>query len=139
MQRFFTLQEAEALIPKLELIYGRIIGLLERAAQKSEQAKELESGSEESALDALLARSQNDFLHNQINEQLREVMKLGAIPKGFDPCLVDFPHLAGGQEVYLCWKEGEQGIDYYHGVHETYKDRKPLSGKALLKRIFGEE
>ncbi|MGH9355093.1 MAG: DUF2203 family protein [Terriglobia bacterium] len=31
-----------------------------------------------------------------------------------------------GREVYLCWKLGEPGIEYWHGVEEGFAGRKPL-------------
>ena len=139
MQRYFTLEEAEALIPKLEAIFARIAGLKDRAKQRAEDFKNLESNEKADPVSLALARSQAEFMIRQIEEQLKDIVKLGGVPKGLDPCLVDFPHRMDGHEVYLCWQLGEKAIDYYHGLDEGFRGRKPVSGRALLKKIFGEE
>ena len=46
--------------------------------------------------------------------------------KDLEMGLVDFPSLRGGQEIYLCWKLGEERIQYWHGLTEGYAGRKPL-------------
>jgi hypothetical protein len=40
--------------------------------------------------------------------------------------LVDFPSLLRGEEIYLCWKLGEERIAYWHGIEEGFAGRKPL-------------
>jgi len=40
--------------------------------------------------------------------------------------LVDFPSLREGQEVYLCWEEGEQSIGFWHSVEDGHAGRRPL-------------
>jgi hypothetical protein len=39
---------------------------------------------------------------------------------------VDFPALREGEEVYFCWKLGEERIGYWHGLEEGFAGRKPL-------------
>ena len=34
--------------------------------------------------------------------------------------------LGDGQVVNLCWKIGEDSIDYWHGLDEGYAKRRPL-------------
>jgi hypothetical protein len=51
---------------------------------------------------------------------------LGAIVKDPDEGLVDFPALRGGENVYLCWRLGEDRIEFWHGVDEGFAGRKPL-------------
>jgi hypothetical protein len=51
---------------------------------------------------------------------------LGAVVKDPDEGLVDFPARVDGREAYLCWKVGEDAIEYWHGVDEGFAGRKPL-------------
>jgi hypothetical protein len=44
---------------------------------------------------------------------------------------VDFPTLFRGVEVYLCWKLGESGIEFWHGVDEGFRGRKPIDQDFL--------
>lgn len=138
MQRYFSHEEAEALIPRLERLYDRVAALKDKAQKKARELQDVAKNENAGPVNLALLRSQTEFLITQIEEQLREIAQLGCIPKGLDPCLVDFPCRVDGQEVYLCWKCGEKSIDYYHGLQEGYAGRKPLTGRALLKKIFGE-
>jgi hypothetical protein len=40
--------------------------------------------------------------------------------------LVDFPSMREGEEVYLCWEEGEAEIGYWHDLESGYGGRRPL-------------
>jgi hypothetical protein len=49
--------------------------------------------------------------------------------------LLDFPALAGGRPVWLCWHLGEDRVGFWHGTEEGFADRKPLAalpGAAAL-------
>jgi hypothetical protein len=65
-------------------------------------------------------------------ELLVEIMKgleeRGILVKGIDQGLVDFPHIRDkGEEVYLCWKLGENDILSWHRLDEGVAGRKGLS------------
>ena len=40
--------------------------------------------------------------------------------------LLDFPSIIDNEEVYLCWKLGEDRIRYYHRQDEGFAGRKPI-------------
>ena len=40
--------------------------------------------------------------------------------------LVDFRTLADGREVYLCWREGEDSIEFWHEIDTGFGGRQPL-------------
>jgi hypothetical protein len=54
------------------------------------------------------------------------IHELGAVVKDPDEGLVDFPARLDGHDVYLCWKLGEDEIEYWHGVDEGFAGRKPI-------------
>jgi hypothetical protein len=64
-------------------------------------------------------------------ETLVEIVKSiddrGIIVKGLDEGLFDFPHIrSNGEEVYLCWKVGENDIEYWHTIEEGYAGRRGI-------------
>jgi hypothetical protein len=60
-------------------------------------------------------------------EILRSFDQRGVLVKGLDVGILDFPHLRGGEEeVYLCWRLGEDDIGYWHGVREGFAARKNI-------------
>jgi hypothetical protein len=44
--------------------------------------------------------------------------------KDIDIGLVDFPTLIQGHEVLLCWRQGEERINYYHSRQDGFSGRK---------------
>ena len=40
--------------------------------------------------------------------------------------LIDFLSEVGGEDGFLCWRLGEDRIDYWHGTDEGFANRKPL-------------
>jgi hypothetical protein len=54
------------------------------------------------------------------------IHELGAVVKDPDEGLVDFPARVEGREAYLCWKVGEDAIEYWHGIDEGFAGRRPL-------------
>ncbi len=64
-------------------------------------------------------------------ETLVEIVKSferrGIQVKGLDEGLIDFPHLrTNGEEVYLCWRVGEDDIRYWHGLNEGFAGRRDI-------------
>ena len=51
----------------------------------------------------------------------------GIILKGIKEGLVDFPALrANGEEVFLCWKRGEEDISFWHTLDSGFRGRRPI-------------
>jgi hypothetical protein len=61
-----------------------------------------------------------------IEETLGEVHRHGLQIKDLGRGLVDFPALVGGREVFLCWEEGEEDVEYWHDLDAGYRGREPL-------------
>ncbi len=58
---------------------------------------------------------------------VKELDRRGIVMKGLDEGILDFPHVRkNGEEVYLCWKIGEDDIQYWHGIAEGFAGRKEL-------------
>lgn len=61
-------------------------------------------------------------------ETLVEIVKgfeqRGIVVKGLEQGLIDFPHLrSNGEEVYLCWKVGEDDIHFWHRIEDGFAGR----------------
>jgi hypothetical protein len=46
--------------------------------------------------------------------------------RDLDRGLIDFPALRETREVYLCWVDGEEDIEYWHELEAGYAGRQPL-------------
>ena len=63
---------------------------------------------------------------SKINEKISGIEEKGIIIKSIEPGLFDFPYFMNGREVYLCWREGEPRIDYWHEKDTGFAGRQKL-------------
>ena len=71
------------------------------------------------------------FERNRLEESLQsapssEIHATGCIVKDLDIGLLDFPSRIDNEDVYLCWRLGEDRIRFYHRQDEGFSGRKPL-------------
>jgi hypothetical protein len=46
--------------------------------------------------------------------------------KDLERGLVDFPTMLGGKEVFLCWEQDEEDIEFWHELDRGYSERERL-------------
>jgi hypothetical protein len=132
--RQFTLEEAESLLPRLSVLilelrtrkeeYDRFMRQVEELGQKMRgnghlldaELKEAQAGLEQSA--------------ESVNRLAEEVREMGCELKGIEEGLIDFRADMRGREVYLCWKFGEERIDWWHELDTGFAGRQPLGREA---------
>ena len=60
-------------------------------------------------------------------EIAKNLDKKGIVIKSLDEGLIDFPHIRSNkEEVYLCWKLGENDVHYWHSIPDGFPGRKPV-------------
>lgn len=123
-ERVFTREEANGLIPQLEELWtlikqGKTVLVQTRDEIKKASANaNLGGGS--------LVGPQYIQALKDINESLHTIHELGVIVKDVDLGLCDFPYLLNGRIVYLCWKLGENKINWWHETSSGYSGRQVL-------------
>ncbi len=131
-QRYFTVDEVEELIPRLEGLMGRVMDAHAEAARlrgalhQAQRAVMMAGGSR---LDQEFWRSRKvrfEQTARVIQESLGEILGTGGVPKDLELGLVDFRARVGEREANLCWRFGEKRIRFWHGLDEGYAARKPL-------------
>ena len=60
-------------------------------------------------------------------QAIEDLEATGAVIKGIDQGLLDFPSKRFDDEVWLCWKEGETEIKFWHEKDVGFNGRKPIS------------
>ena len=71
-------------------------------------------------------RAQHQQLAETFKSALNRILETGCLIKDLEIGLLDFPSLINNEEVYLCWKLGEDRIRFYHRQDEGFASRKPL-------------
>lgn len=61
---------------------------------------------------------------------LQQLEGFGCQLKDLDQGLVDFFTVHQGQLVYLCWKDGEDRIRFWHFLEDGYAGRRPITELA---------
>jgi hypothetical protein len=130
--KYFDRQEAEELLPTLTpWLEEARDEKLKVEAFKSEMAQVASrimvlGGTFPPLADLLKKKSEHDKAAEHLVEIINRIQVTGVLVKDLDIGLVDFPSLLDGQEIYLCWKLGEEHITFWHGIDEGFAGRKPL-------------
>lgn len=143
MPRFFTLQQAERILPEVEAAIREAIAAkadydrLEAERQKVAQRVAILGGVRVDRAQLAEEKNLREAAARALQQAVEKIHESGCLVKDLDIGLIDFPTLFQEQEVYLCWKLGEQGIRFWHGVSEGFRGRKPIDA-AFLELHRGE-
>ena len=136
-QRLFTLTEAERARQELEpfLVEAmdsrkKLSGLENELAAVS--ARIMMMGGVLVPYEKLAAvRMEHNQLAETFKSALNRILETGCLIKDLDVGLLDFPAVINKQDVYLCWKLGEDRIRFYHRQDEGFSSRQPLDPRDL--------
>lgn len=133
-ERLFRLADAQALLPRLAEIFTRIRSELEGAqdlarvlGESGYQVRADGSAVLDLTAPAEVQHKQRLLLEitQRIAERLDEVRALGAEVKAVDG-LVDFRSRFEGRVVYLCWRFGEERIQFWHDLEAGFAGRQRI-------------
>ncbi len=65
-------------------------------------------------------------LNQRLESLMRTIQETGAQVKGWAPVLMDFPASLDGENILLCWLEGDLGLAWYHKPDVGFQGRRPL-------------
>ena len=60
-------------------------------------------------------------------QSIEDLENTGVFLKGLDEGLLDFPAKRFDEVIWLCWKEGETEIKFWHEKDTGFMGRKPIS------------
>ncbi len=127
-RRYFTVEEARALVPRLR---GLLIALQTEKRELDRLLDEVRRMAPLAFLNGSAHRVQQhekqiEKLARSIREKVRTLHEMGVEVKDLDMGLVDFPSLRDGREVYLCWKVDEPTVAFWHELDAGFRGRQPL-------------
>lgn len=126
MPKYFTVEEANRTLPLVRRIVSDIISTHADLMKRAEEYGVLESGSEANAARRGELERELRQLTDTVNSFVDELTDIGAQFKGFEGGLVDFFSILDGRPVFLCWKMGEESIEWYHELNAGYRGRQRL-------------
>jgi hypothetical protein len=121
VDRIFTLEQARQLMPDLlaradDVVVARADLVELQTALSQGTASHLGGLPEVKALEA------------RLSEILGWFTAEGLDLKGIAPLLLDFPAQLNGDDVLLCWLEGERELRWYHKPEHGFAGRRPIPG-----------
>ncbi len=124
MNKLFSLDEANALIPHLRDLLARVQA--ERGRMLG-MKPELEKAQKAYLSDWGIPRGAEYIeILDAFQQAMKEIEDLGVLVKDFDIGLCDFPHKREGRVVYLCWKLDEDKVSWWHDMDAGFAGRQPL-------------
>ena len=136
-KKTFTPDEAQNLLPVLKTLLTRamegkqVIEESEKEFQDLNHRILLSGGLLLDVATVARRRAERDKAIQGTKDALAEIDAIGVQVKDLDMGLLDFPCIVDDQIVLLCWKLGEDKIEYWHGVEEGYRGRKRIDERIL--------
>ena len=128
--KLFTLTEAERTRRELEPILIEAIEVRRKIAPLDEELGALAAriqwlgGMQVPYEETARVRVDRDRLADSLQSAIEKISAAGCVVKDLDIGLIDFPALINNEEVYLCWRLGEERIRYWHRQDEGFTARK---------------
>jgi len=136
-QRIFTLNEAESTRRELEPFLVEAMGVRKKLSVLEQDLMAVSTrimmmgGVLVPYANLAEKRVEHQSLAEVMKTNLEKILSTGCLIKDLEMGLLDFPAIVNNEEVYLCWKLGEDRIRYYHKQNEGYAGRKPLDATDL--------
>jgi hypothetical protein len=106
VERFFTPQEANLILPKVKKIVEEIL-----SSAHEERISE-----------------------DRIRALMAQIEEMGCYYKdwNFEIGLVDFPAIIHGQQALLCWRSDEAEVVWFHGYEDGYAGRRRVTRELIF-------
>ena len=126
MASYFTVKSANEILPI-------VIKKYEYAKKqkdliiKTEQELTQSMSAENSLIDYATLKQKLNSVVTKFYQSLEDLENTGVVVKQLDQGLLDFPAKRFDQEIWLCWKEGETEVKFWHEKDTGFMGRKPIS------------
>jgi hypothetical protein len=123
---YYDIDAANARLSELRPLLSALRDARDEVAAGQLRLAELASA--EDADPALIAREQEGMTITvkRMEQAVRQIDAWGVTLRDIGTGLVDFPALANGRPIWLCWKLGEDEIAHWHELDAGIAGRKTL-------------
>jgi len=111
---FYTPRHAEDVLPEVRAVAQNVMRIKNDTARAKDDAEMTEA-------------------MNRLEGEVRKLEELGCVLRDMSLGLVDFPAVRLGERVWLCWKLGEDHVNFWHSRQEGYAGRKPVEEKEFYE------
>jgi hypothetical protein len=122
-QKHYSRDEARALLPQIREWLGQLQELRQKLDQQDARIGQfLKTGQE------MGGKTVNQFVRllAETKGVLEHFRQRQIQVKDLDRGLIDFPAIIAGREVFLCWEQDEEDIEFWHDIDTGYAGRERL-------------
>ncbi len=134
-KRYFTVEEANEMIPFLEATFTRIVQMRRQISEVYELLEMADAAPDSDDFEVAQPGAAASVIHNRgtlkaliqtVEEEIARVRATGCLVKGIDHGLVDWYTHRNGRDVFLCWHLGEKEVTHWHDIKAGVKGRRPI-------------
>jgi hypothetical protein len=129
MFNFYTPDQANEILPEIKRRFNKIIDKRNEIILIQNEINSIINGYKSFILFFDKKKELNKII-SSLYREIEEIEEFDILIKSVDEGLLDFPSKRFNEEVWLCWKLGEENIRFWHGKDEGFIGRKPLSVKG---------
>ena len=132
MFMLYTPQTANKALPEVKRMFTAIVAQKNRAVALNQELQAIvESGSD---FERFIKKKQElNAAVTGLDKAIEALEETGVSIKSVEEGLLDFPSKRFDEEVWLCWKAGEDEIKFWHGKDEGFMGRKPLETTGVIE------
>lgn len=125
MFKYFTPQQANKLLPEVKRKFNLIVALRDQIVDMQQELDRMIDSN--TTLELYMKKKQElNAAVSNLYKAIEDLEATGVMIKSVDEGLLDFPSMRFNEEVWLCWKAGEDEVKFWHGKNEGFAGRKPL-------------
>jgi hypothetical protein len=125
MSILFTVDEANTILPKVKKRFDEILCCKNNVMDIQEELQNLSDSN--SSFEKFIKKKQElNHAVTSLYNMIQELEDMGVMIKSVDEGLLDFPSIRYDEEIWLCWKLGENQVKFWHRKEEGFMGRKPI-------------
>jgi hypothetical protein len=129
MARYYRLDEANKRLAELRPLLEKLRADRNAVAELQQKIRDVRSnnGSADHAADIRRIEDEMRVIVGQMKDAVDQVDDWGVALRDIGTGLIDFPALANGRPIWLCWRLGEGDIGWWHEADSGFDSRRRLT------------
>jgi hypothetical protein len=116
-----SVEEARKRLPRVKAALERLMQTTREIRALQRESEGVQEEERKEVLREVMAAREEKW-----REELAQLNGLGAYLKDPDTGLIDFYTWMDGEIAFLCWRHGEEKLEWWHGLEEGFRGRKRL-------------
>jgi hypothetical protein len=127
--RTFTPAEANSALTKVRPLAEQMVAVRARLRELEDEQREvvkIVAGNGSGYAVGEARTPEFARLSGELEECFNKLVDIGVEVKDVETGLLDFPAVRAGERVLLCWRLGEDAVEWWHGLEDGFAGRQPI-------------